>query len=140
MQIKSHSAAPKADSSAPDAARYGMRLADIAEHLASTPGENVARARELLTQAADAAQEASRLIEGITTNKLRLHVNVANQPDLLSETARYLLEKNAGDAPITLHRGGAIQNLPFGVHVSARLVSQLRALLGDDAVWTEARK
>jgi hypothetical protein len=140
MQIKSQTAAPRADQSAHDAGRYGLRLAEIGEHLASLPGEEIARARVLLQTAADSALEASRLMEGIKPRKLRLHINLANQPELLAEAARFLLEKNPGDSPIMIHRGVGQESLPFGVQPSARLVSQLRALLGDDAVWTEVRK
>lgn len=140
MQIKSQSSVARPDTAAQDAARYGMRLTEIGEHLASIPGEEIARARVLLAQAGNAAEEASRLMQGVKPQKLRLHVNVANQPEILSEAARFMLEKNAGDSPVTLHRGVGQQNLPFGVQPTARLVSQLRALLGDDSVWTEVRK
>lgn len=140
MQIKSHSVVARPDTSAQDAARYGLRLAEIGEHLATLPGDDLAKARQLLKEAAEAAQEASRLMEGTKPQKLRLHVNVANQPELLSEAGRFLMEKNRGDSPITLHRGVGQQNLPYGVQISARLVSQLRALLGEDSVWTEVRK
>lgn len=140
MQIKSQSSVGRPDQSAQDAARYAMRLAEIGQHLATLPGDDIAKARELLKNAADAAHEASQLMAGITAQKLRLHLNFANQPELLAEAARFLLEKNPGDSPVTLHRGVGQQHLPFAVQPSARLVSQLRALLGDDSVWTEIRK
>lgn len=139
MQLKSQKSVARPDTSAQDAARYGHRLAEIGEHLASMPGENVARARTLLKQAADAAQEAAGLMEGVKPRKLRLHLNTANQPELLVESARYMLERHPGDTPVSFHSGPSLSNLPFGIQMSARLVSQLRALLGDDAVWTEAR-
>jgi hypothetical protein len=140
MQIKSQSSVSRSDQSAQDAARYGQRLAEIGRHLATLPGEDTAKARELLKQAADAALEASRLMEGAKPQKLRLHVNFANQPELLAEAARYLLERSPGDSPVTVHRGVGQEHLPFGVQPTARLVLQLRALLGDDSVWTEMRK
>jgi hypothetical protein len=134
MQIKSQSSVSRSDQSAQDAARYGQRLAEIGRHLATLPGEDTAKARELLKQ------EASRLMEGAKPQKLRLHVNFANQPELLAEAARYLLERSPGDSPVTVHRGVGQEHLPFGVQPTARLVLQLRALLGDDSVWTEMRK
>jgi len=137
MQIKSQSTAARADTSAQDVERYGMRLAEIGEHLSTRPGEDAAKARELLKQAADAAREAAALLSGAAPEKLRLHVNTGNQPDILAEAARFLMEKNRGNTPVTLHSGPSRQNLPYGVHLTARLVSQLRALLGDKAVWTE---
>ena len=140
MQLKSQSAGPRPDTSAHDAARYGQRLMEISEHLASVPGEGAVRARALLKQAADAAQEAARLLEDIRPAKLRLHVNTVNQPELMVEAARYLLERNPGDTPVMVHRGATQENLPFAIQPSARLISQLRALLSDNAVWTETRK
>jgi hypothetical protein len=137
MQIKSQSTAARADTSAQDAERYGMRLAEISDHLATLSGEDAARARELLKQAAEAAREASGLIAGRNPAKVRLHVNTGNQPDILVEAAKFLLEKNRGNTPVTLHSGASRQNLPYGVQLTARLVSQLRALLSDKAAWTE---
>lgn len=139
MQLKSQSAAPRPDTSAQDAARYGQRLMEISEHLASVPGEAASRARSLLKSSAETAAEAARLLEGVRPARLRLHVNTANQPELMVEAARYLLERNPGGTPVTLHRGATKQNLPFAVQPSARLISQLRALLSEDAVWTEVR-
>jgi hypothetical protein len=138
MQIKSQSTVARADTSAQDAERYGMRLAEISEHLSTLPGDDAAKARALLSQAAEAAQEASRLISGVAPAKLRFHVNTGNQPDLLVEAVKFLLEKNRGNTPVTLHSGASRQNLPYGVQLTARLVSQVRALLGDKAAWTEA--
>lgn len=138
MQIKSKSTTARADTSAQDAERYGTRLAEISDHLATLPGENAATARDLLKQAADAAREASALLSGAAPEKLRLHVSTANQPGVLSEAAQFLLEKNRGNTPVTLHSGPSRRNLPYGIQLSARLVSQLRALLGDKAVWTES--
>lgn len=140
MQLKSQSAGVRPDTAALDAARYGQRLMEISEHLASIPGEDAARARALLKTAADAADEAARLLDHVRPTKLRLHVNTTNQPGLMSEAARYLLERHPGDAPVVMHSGASQQNLPFAVQPSARLISQLRALLSDDAVWTETRK
>ncbi len=140
MQLKSQSAGPRPDTSVQDAARYGQRLMEISEHLASVPGEEAVQARALLKKAADAAQEAARLLDGVRPAKVRLHVNTANQPELMVEAARYLLERNPGDTPVTLHRGATQQNLPFAIQPTARLVAQLRALLSDGAVWTETRK
>lgn len=137
MQIKSQSVAARADTSAHDAERYGTRLAEISEHLATVPGDDAARARELLKQAADAATEAAALLTGSVPKRMRLHVNTSGQPDIMSEAARFLLEKNRGNTSITLHSGASSQNPGFGVQLSARLVSMLRALLGDKAVWTE---
>lgn len=137
MQIRSKSTVPRADTSAQDAERYGTRLAEISDHLAARPGEEAAKARDLLKQAADAALEASNLLAGAAPEKLRLHVNTANQPSILVEAAEFLMEKNRGNTPVTMHSGASRRNLPYGVQASARLISQMRALLGDKAVWTE---
>jgi hypothetical protein len=140
MQIKSTRVPGKVDSPAQDAARYGRRLSEIGEGLAMVSGEDAARARELLKGAADAAEEASRLMDGTPATRLRLHLNMANQPDLMVEATRYLLERQAGNTPVTLHQGMSQQSLPFAVNVTPRLITRLRALLGDEAVWTEDRK
>jgi hypothetical protein len=138
MQIKSQSTVARTDTSAHDAERYGMRLAEISDHLAAVPGEDAARARELLKGAAEAAREAAGLIAGTNPAKVRLHVNTGNQPDILVEAVRFLLEKNRGNTPVTFHSGASSHNLPYGIQLTARLLSQVRALLGDKAAWTEA--
>lgn len=140
MQLRSKATVARAESPAQDAARYGKRLMEISESLATAPGEDAAQARALLKTAADAADEAARLLENVRPAKLRLHVNVTNQPSLMAEAARYLLERNPGESPVVMHTGASRRNLPFAIQPSARLIAQLRALLSDDAVWTEARK
>lgn len=139
MQLRSRAAGGRQGSPAQDAARYGTRLMEIAEQAEMAPGEGAARARDLLKQAADAAQEAALLLEGVRPSRVRMHVNTANQPELILEAVRYLLERQPGETPVTLHQGATKRGLPFAVHPTARLVAQLRALLGEDAVWTETR-
>ncbi len=128
------------ETSAQDAARYGQRLREIGHHLEVLPGEDAARARLLLAQAADAATEAAGLMGAVKPTKLRLHLNTAAQPSLIVEAIRFILESSPGETPVTFHQGASQQSLPFAVHVSARLVGRLRALLGDESVWTEVRK
>jgi len=40
---------------------------------------------------------------------------------------------------VTMHRGTDRRNLPFAVRLTPALVLRLQAILGEDAVWTEAR-
>lgn len=131
---------------AADAARYARRLAEFGEEMAALPGDDAARARDLLAAASDAAQQAAVLMEaraasgsGTKREKLRLHVSATGQSSILTEAASFLLESNRGDTPVTWHDGASRRQLPYSVRVTSRLVSRLRALLGDDAVWTEGR-
>jgi hypothetical protein len=124
---------------AADAARYGQRLAEFGVQMAALPGDDAARARELLGSAADAAREASDLMSGHLHERLRLHLNFAGQSTVLTDAAEFLLESARGDSPVVVHHGASQHSLPFGVRVSSRLVNRLRALLGADAAWTEAR-
>ena len=122
-----------------DAARYGQRLSEIAAQLSAIPGDGPAEARALLARAADAAQEASHRMTDTHKGRLRLTVNTTNQNSLMVEATRLILETHPGDTPVVMRQGASSQNLPFAVNLTARLVSRLRALLGDDAVSVEAR-
>jgi hypothetical protein len=131
---------------AADTARYARRLAEFGEEMAALPGDEAAKARDLLAGASDAALQAATLMEaaaasgaGTTKGKLRLHVSATGQSAVLTDAAVFLLESNRGDTPVTWHDGASRRQLPYAVRVSSRLVSRLRALLGDDAVWTEGR-
>lgn len=131
---------PNAETLAADAERYGQRLLDISEFLELHTGDNATEARRLLKGAADSAHAASLLISGKEPKRLRLHVNVQSQNQVLVEAAQYLLESHPGQSPVVFHRGVSQQSLPFAIQITARLVARLRALFGEDKVWTEERK
>ena len=129
----------KRDTLAEDAARYAKRLAEIADHLVDHPDEGTKRAVELLRSASRDATEAATLIPSRPVGPLRLHINQSNQSEVLLEAVRLILETHPGDTPVTIHRGADRRNLPFAVRLTPALVLRLQAILGEDAVWTEAR-
>ena len=131
---------PSSETLAADADRYGQRLLDISEFLELHPSDDATEARRLLKGAADSAHAASLLIAGKEPRRLRLHVNVQSQNQVMVEAAQYLLESHPGQSPVVLHRGLSQQNLPFAIQITPRLVARLRALFGEDKVWTEERK
>jgi len=127
------------DTLADDAARYAKRLAEIADHLVDHPDKDAQRAVELLRSASRDAAEASTLIPSRAAVPLRLHINQSNQSEVLLEAVHSILETQPGDTPVTIHRGTDSRNLPFAVRLTPALVLRLQAILGEAAVWTEAR-
>ena len=127
------------DTLAEDAARYAKRLAEIADHLVDDPEQDTKRAVAFLRSASRDATEASTLIPSRPAGPLRLHINQSNQNEILLEAVRSILETQPGETPVTMHRGADTRNLPFAVRLTPALVLRLQAILGEAAVWTEAR-